>query len=102
MSKVRALGGRWSRGLLGPTADGAVGTCGSGSKDRRLALKPPLLLAKVVQVPAVSSWWGDLCLQLMFYFWCQNCVWEGVWKANGDVKKKEAPGSASGFGFEFC
>lgn len=53
------------------------------------------------EVPAVASWWGDV-YQLMFYFWCQNRVWEGVWKADGDVKRKEAPGGAPGFVFEFC
>jgi len=33
----------------GTQADEAVGTCRSGSKDRRLAPKPPLLSAKIAQ-----------------------------------------------------
>lgn len=49
MSKVRALGRRGSRGLLRAAVDGAGETCGSESKDRRLAPKPPLLSANIAQ-----------------------------------------------------
>lgn len=46
---MRALGCRGNGGLLGATANRAVRTCRSGSKDRRLSPKPPLLSAKVAQ-----------------------------------------------------
>lgn len=78
----------------------AVGTCESGSKDRRLVPKPTLLSAKVVQGDRGAGSFFLMAYQLV-YFWCRNCVWVGAWKADGDIKGKGAAGGASGFGFEF-
>ena len=103
-SKVSTLGPRGSRGPLGPKPMRLLGPAGLGARtggwlQNPLSFQPRLLRA--MEALAVSSWWGDI-YQLIFYFWWQNCVGEGVWKAAGDVKRKDAPGGASGFGFEFC
>lgn len=79
-------------GLLGPAS---LGPRTGGWLQNLLLFQTRSL--REMEAPGVSSWWGDI-YQLILCFWCQNCVGEGVWKADGDVKRR----NVSGFGLELC